>query len=232
MEISASFLTSANLVLLAGGVQAIAMLFRNQVIMRCTLMIGTLLYVIYYLLGVSPPLYEAAVVSGMIGLSTLFGLVRLLLDRSQIMISADLIPIYQAMGGIQPGQFRQLMGLGQRRFLEADAVLTREGITPDNLYFVKSGTLLVEKGTSRFTLNAPMFIGEIAYMTGSPASATIRTGAGVELVEWNKNELRRVTQRKPNLGLALNARLANDLAAKVAAAVSPDATRILTDPAD
>ncbi len=226
MEISSSFLAPTNLVLLGGAVQTIAMLFRNQVIMRCTFIIGSLLYVIYYLTIVSPPLYEAAFISIMMGLSTFFGLIRLLLDRSKIMLNTDLVEIYEAMGAMEPGPFRRLMRLGQRYVLDADTILTREGIKPDRLYFVKSGALIVEKGGSRFALNAPMFIGEIAYMTGSPASATIRASTGTELVEWNSDVLRRATRRKPNLGVALDARLASDLAAKVAAAVSPDAIRI------
>jgi CRP-like cAMP-binding protein len=164
-------------------------------------------------------------ISAAIGLSTLFGLVRLLLDRSKIMLSDSLMDMYHSMGAIEPGHFRQLMRLGRRHFLEEGVILTREGIKPDNLYFVNSGTLIVEKNKSHFTISAPIFIGEIAYMTGFAASATIRTGQGVELVEWNSDILLRATRRKPNLSVALDALIAKDLAKKVAAAVGQDAVR-------
>jgi len=225
MDILSTFFTSSSLVLLAGATQTVAMLFRNQIIMRCVLIIGTILYIVYYLKVVSPPLYEAAFISAAIGISTLYGLIRLLLDRSRIMLSADMVPIYEAMGAIEPGQFRRLMSLGQHQILQVDTVLTHEGTKPDKLYFVKSGTLVAEKGGSCFTLHAPLFIGEIAYITGAPASATIRAGAGVDLVEWKSDVLQRETRRKPSLGLALDARLASDLAAKVAVAVSPDSVQ-------
>lgn len=223
MESLSTFLAPANLVLLAGAIQAAAMLFRNQIMLRCILIAGTFLYVLYYLTVVSPPLYEAALISTAIGLSTLYGLIRLLLDRSQILTNADIIPIHQAMGAIEPGHFRRLMRLGQRHTLTAEKYLTQEGTIPDKLYFVTSGTLVAEKDTSIFTLHGPMFIGEIAYITGTPASATIRASAGAELVEWKSDALQKETRRKPALGLALEARLARDLAAKVAIAVSPDA---------
>ncbi len=223
MESLPTFLAPSNLVLLAGGIQAAAMLFRNQIMLRCILILGTGLYIGYYLTIVAPPLYEAAFISAAIGLSTFYGLIRLLLDRSQILLKADMIPIYQAMGAIEPGQFRRLMRLGQCHRLTTETVLTQEGIIPDKLYFVTSGALVAEKGESIFILHGPMFIGEIAYITGTPASATIRASAGAELVEWKSDALQREARRKPALGLALEARLARDLAAKLVIAVSPDA---------
>ena len=223
MESLPTFLAPSNLVLLAGGIQAAAMLFRNQIMLRCILILGTGLYIGYYLTIVAPPLYEAAFISVAIGLSTIYGLIRLLLDRSQILLKADMIPMYQAMGAIEPGQFRRLMRLGQCHRLTTETVLTQEGIIPDKLYFVTSGALVAEKGESIFILHGPMFIGEIAYITGTPASATIRASAGAELVEWKSDALQREARRKPALGLALEARLARDLAAKLVIAVSPDA---------
>jgi hypothetical protein len=223
MESLSTLLAPSNLVLIAGAIQAAAMLFRNQIMLRCILILGTILYICYYLTIVAPPLYEAAFISAAIGLSTFYGLIRLLLDRSQILLSTDMLPIYHAMGAIQPGQFRRLMRLGQHQKLTTETVLTQEGVIPDKLYFVTSGTLVAEKGASIFTLHGPMFIGEIAYISGMPASATIKASAGAELVEWKCVALQRETRRKPALGLALEARLARDLAAKVAIAVSPDA---------
>jgi CRP-like cAMP-binding protein len=223
MESLSALLAPSSLVLLAGAVQTAAMLFRNQIIMRCILIFGTALYIIYYLKIVSPPLYEAAFISTAIGASTLYGLLLLLLDRSQLMLSSDLIPVYKAMGTMEPGQFRRLMRLGHRHILETDTVLTHEGKKPENLFFIKSGTVIAEKAGTRFRLTAPLFIGEIAYITGAPASATIRAEAGADVVEWHSATLQRATRRKPNLGLALDARLASDLARKVATSVTFEA---------
>jgi hypothetical protein len=99
MESLSALLAPSSLVLLAGAVQTAAMLFRNQIIMRCILIFGTALYIIYYLKIVSPPLYEAAFISAAIGLHLrLYGLLLLLLDRSQLLLSSDLLPVYKAMG--------------------------------------------------------------------------------------------------------------------------------------
>jgi CRP-like cAMP-binding protein len=223
MEMIKEILDPSRLVLLAGALITVAMLFRNQIILRCIYLSGSALYITYYVAIVSPPLYEAAIASSLIAVATLSGLISILLDRSRFLLRRDQVPLFEAMGGMEPGAFRRLMRLGRHRIVTSEEALTRQGVSPDRLYFVKSGQVLAEKGPHRFLLPAPLFIGEIAYMTEATASATIRVGPDAELVEWQHTTLRRATERNARLRLALDARLARDLADKVAKAVGPDA---------
>lgn len=209
-----------SLVLLAGAVQTAAMMFRNQVVMRCILLLGTCLYIYFYINIVSPPLYEAAFISVATGLSTFYGLVLLLLDRSPFMLKSEQKHIYKAIGYMEPGQFRHLLRLCKRHILESEVVLTHEGKKPTSLFFIPSGKVIVEKGATSFELSGPLFIGEISYITGEHASATIRAEVGTEVIEWDTAILQKAAKRKPSLGLALDARLASDLARKVATSVA------------
>lgn len=222
MELFSDIFNSSRFVLLASIVMTAAMLFRNQIVLRCVFLCGSALYIVYYLAVLMPPLYDAAVASVILALATLYGLVLLLLDRSRYLIRPDNLPYFEAMGEIEPGAFRRLMRLGQRRIVAREECLTLQGVTPDRLFFVRSGEVEAEKGRHRFHRRAPLFVGEIAYMNGGIASATIRVGEGAELIEWPCSALRRATERSPRLASALDARLAKELAAKVREAVGPD----------
>jgi len=229
MDFVTTIVNPALLVLVAGAVQAIAMLFRNQFVLRGVFIVGSILYISYYLGVVSPPLYEAALMSGILASATLYGMASLILDRSRFMIRAEQIPLFEAMGGIEPGLFRRLMRLGRPRVVSGPEKLTRAGVTPDRLYFVRSGQVMAEKGGYQFALRPPLFIGEIAFMTRAPASATVSVSGDAEIVEWSCARLHKATGRDARLRLALHARLAQDLAAKVTAAVGPDALLVLPE---
>jgi len=165
------------------------------------------------------PLWEAAAASIAMATSTAIGLVALLAGRSKALIPKDLMELYQQMGNIQPGEFRLLLKYGRRRQLHEREALTVQDQTLQKLYYIESGEIEAHKNGHVFTLPSGIFIGEIAFMTGAPASATIYISAGSGIVEWDSALLRKASERKDKLRLALDARLAQDLADKVANAV-------------
>lgn len=209
-----------NLFLFAGAaLQTLAMLFRNQVVLRVLYILGGGCYVTFYIYVLPQPLWQAAAATTAIASTTAIGLIAILIGRSKAIIPKDLIGLYHKMGNIRPGEFRLLLKIGRRRRLEKREVLTVQDRTPEKLYFIESGQIEAHKNGHVFPLPSRIFIGEIAFMTGDPASATVYVSPGSEIVEWDSALLRKMTQRKDKLRLALDARLAQDLAAKVTNAV-------------
>lgn len=210
------------LVLLGAAVQTMAMLFRHQIALRLTFILGSAIYITYYLFAMPSPLWEAASASLVMALATFYGLVVLLVSRSKLIIPGSLMDLYHTMGGMEPGEFRSLMRSAARRVVETTETLTHEGEVPDRLYFIESGRMWAEKNSQEFTLPPEVFIGEVAFLTGKPASATVRAAPGARLVEWDAATLKRRIQRNSRVRLALEARIAEDLAGKVARAVNSE----------
>jgi len=214
--------SAEQLVLVGAVVQTMAMLFRHQIILRVTFIIGAAIYVCFYLLVLPYPLWEAAIASIAMALATFYGLVVILVSRSRLIIPDSLMDLYTTMGGMEPGEFRSLMRSSTRRATEATETLTQEGTVPDKLYFIEAGQMWAEKNARDFSLPPEVFIGEVAFLTGEPASATVRVATGARLVEWDAAALRRRIQRNTRVRLALEARIAEDLAGKVARAVNSE----------
>jgi hypothetical protein len=209
--------------------QTLAMLFRNQIVLRTMFIVGSSFYVTYYIHVLPTPLWEAATASIAMAATTAIGLISLLVGRSKAIIPKHLLDLYEHMGNIQPGEFRALMRCGARRTLDRQETLTVQGQTPTKLYYIEAGQIETVKNEHSFPLPTGIFIGEIAFMTGAPASATVHVAPGSRIVEWDSARLRRKARRKDKLRLALDARLAQDLANKVANAVGSNHSRSTND---
>ena len=212
--------SAGQLVLLGAAIQTMAMLFRHQITLRLTFIAGSAIYIYFYLLVLTTPLWEAALASLATAVAAFYGLIIILVSRSKLIIPERLRELYHTMGGMEPGEFRSLMQSSSRWTVETTEVLTREGEVPEKLYFIESGKMWAEKAASEFALPPEVFIGEVAFMTGNPASATVRVAPGARLVEWDVTELKRRLKRNPRVQLALEARIAEDLAGKVARAIN------------
>ena len=88
----------------------------------------------------------------------------------------------------------------------------------DRLYFVLDGEIALEKSGKRIAIEPGIFIGEVAFLLGRPASATVIVGPGARYVVWETGHLRRLLLRAPSLSIALSSALNRDMATKVARA--------------
>ncbi|MEJ8559902.1 cyclic nucleotide-binding domain-containing protein [Yoonia sp. GPGPB17] len=217
------FLSPSVLIILAGGVQILGYLFINQTYLRLTMLCSTSLYILYYFHVADTPLWGAIVISTMTLVAILIGLAALYARNASWSVPEQHKDIYPLFDELMPGDFRKVMRLASRETLTADRIVTREGENPDVLIFVTKGTFHVQKGRTRFNVPGPTFIGEVAYLRGTPSAATTVLPVGTEVVIWPRATLARHTRTAPRLKLALDALISRDLANKVSFAVSPDA---------
>jgi hypothetical protein len=207
-------------------------LFCEQIMLRLLVLFGTVLYIAYYYYHPSEPLWEAMFVSVLIGLANLMGLGQLLISRVMFGLSDEEKLIYAKLPGLEPGHFRALMRIGKIGTLKRAALLTKEGRQPDKLYFTCFGEFAAEKGERRFLMPAGVFIGEVSFVLGSVASATLAAPAGARIAVWDVNDLKQAFAQRPRLKEAIEALLARDLAAKVAEGVMLNNRRNVPDDAD
>jgi CRP-like cAMP-binding protein len=208
--------TAENLVYLAGAFYVAGMAITNQIILRLFVLMGTGIYLIYYSTISESPLWPAIYVSMMIGLANIGGITALLARRSRWAIPRAHADIYFDFPDLPPGDFRALMALARRYTVEKDKQVTTEGQAGEKLYFVLTGSTLVRKGEQAFVLPPKLFLGEVAFLTGVPSSASAWIEEGSEILEWRFDDLRRKCLRNPRFKLALEAAISIDLADKVA----------------
>ena len=147
---------------------------------------------------------------------TLKVLVQLILDRTHIGLSPEEEDLFSAFGSLTPGEFRDLLKAGHWRTADESTALTREGERPDHLYYVLSGRIQIVKGERVIDIDPRTFIGEVAFLHRSTASATVRLSEGARYVEWPADTLDARMGARASLKTSLLRVIGLDMALKVA----------------
>jgi hypothetical protein len=124
---------------------------------------------------------------------------------------------------LEPRDFLLLLRAAREQGLEPGAVLAREGQDLPPVTLVLEGAAVVESGGRRLADIGPgTFIGEMSYVTGEPASATVTVTEAASCLVWSRSELRRLAQRHPQVGAALGAMMGADMSRKLRRLSRPD----------
>ncbi|MEM8625123.1 MAG: cyclic nucleotide-binding domain-containing protein [Pseudomonadota bacterium] len=205
------------LVHLASGTYVAGYLLRDQLWLRLLLLLGTFFYIGYYYLEPSEPLWEAIVWSSLMAVANTFMIMGLVRDRASFGMAAEHARLYERFSPMSPGDFRRLMRIAQSHSIDAETVLTREGELPGALYYVTEGTIEIEKGSQRFSIEAPSFIGEVSLLMGGPATATVRIRPNARYLAWERTTLHALLERRETLQHRFDKILGRDMAGKVGA---------------
>jgi len=117
---------------------------------------------------------------------------------------------------LAPHEFARLLRAGEWRDLPAGAVLMHEGDPPASIFLLTRGELVEEKGRQELTrFGPPRFAGELSYLSGSPANATVAAVGPVRCVVWGKDALAVLFRRYPTLQFALHAVMMLDVTHKL-----------------
>lgn len=193
-----------------------AYLARDELWLRLLMLAASVNYLLFYYFATEEPLWDAILTSGLLAIVNLVVIGIVVTERTTLAMSRQVASIYRSFDMLTPGQFRRIMRLGQIRTADQPVRLTTEGQPVDKLSFVTEGVVVVTKQGRRTEIPARIFVGEIAYATGRPASATVDVLPGAVWIEWDQEALRRLTRRVPSLGVALVAQFNADLLDKVA----------------
>jgi CRP-like cAMP-binding protein len=150
----------------------------------------------------------------LINLYQLFWLIR---ERIQTRLPDDYRDILRAaMKGLDDAEISRLIGAGRFEVIPHAQELTSENAALDRLYFVCSGQVKVMvSGREAAVLESGSFIGEVAFMTGKSATATVTAAGPVGVLVFDRGELNRFLQREEQLAGVFYQLLGRDLAHKM-----------------
>ena len=207
-----------SLIHIAALIGVAALLFRDPMKLRGLLILSTLLYIAYYLLVPGVPLWGAIFWCFVTTAVNAAMMIRLLCDRTQFRLSEDELRLFAAFRTLSPGEFRMLTSLASWRTASTQTILTREGAPADKLFYVLDGAIGIAKRGRSFPIGAGTFIGEVAFLRGQPATATVTLDEGARYLEWPAGRLTSLLQRNPSLKASVHLLFTADMATKVARA--------------
>ncbi|MEO6259536.1 MAG: cyclic nucleotide-binding domain-containing protein [Thermoanaerobaculia bacterium] len=142
----------------------------------------------------------------------------LLRERRGVTFSEVEKELYQSsFSRFTPVEFLRLIRIATWKEAEAGALLMRAGEEAAEVMLIFSGSVTVEKnGRKLADLRAGDFVGEIGFIKGTRAAASVAVREPTRYVAWEKTSLRSLLDRNPSMALVLNAELTEDMADKLA----------------
>jgi hypothetical protein len=196
----------------------VCFLFRSQILLRSFAIAADFAYLVYYFNVAEKPLWDAAAWSVLIILTNSVMLIIIIRDQNSTNFTDNELKLYRCLHGLSPSDFRRIVRLGKWTHVESDITLTTTGQSIQHLHYVLEGAIEMEKEGRKIDYKAPLFIGEIAFLRQTPASATVRVKPGVLYITWSHADLTRAQLKHDNLRPAISAMLNSDLAGKLARA--------------
>lgn len=206
----------AALVYVAFAFDVFGFLARDELMLRLLMLIASGFYLLYYFLVADTPLWDAIYTNGALAAVNLAMIVVVVLERTTFAMTAETAALFRMFPLLSPGQFRRLIRACDEIEAPGTEVLVRQGERPDSLYFIIDGSVDVTKDGRATTIGGGVFIGEIAFLTHVPATATVSVAPGTRYLRWRVDDLGRAMRRSPSLKTALLGHLNLDLARKVA----------------
>ena len=122
----------------------------------------------------------------------------------------------QSFEGLSDGQIAHLLKAADWQNFAAGDILTRQDAPLDALYFLCTGRAAVEINGSLVThLERGSFIGEIAYLTGNPATARVTIEEPSRILVFSKMRMAKVMAKDNQVSGILYQLLGRDLAMKM-----------------
>jgi hypothetical protein len=205
-----------NFVHLGALLYFVCFLFRNQILLRSFAMAADLAYLIYYFNAADKPLWSAVGWNFVILLLNGVMLVIICRDNRSADFTENELKLYSRLKSISPPDFRKIVRLGKWHRTKADMVLTVEGQPLNSLLYILEGELLIEKSGRKIKAIPDMFVGEIAFVTKNPASATVTAMPGTLYIKWSYADLAHAQSKSDSVRSALALIINADMAKKLA----------------
>jgi CRP-like cAMP-binding protein len=199
----------------------LAFLLRDQLQLRLLMAVSFFLQGMYYFAVPGGPLFDPLFWK-IVSFAANLGMIILVFGgKLDFGVPQDLRGLFDKIKVLSPGQFRQLISRS-RRVLGTGAAILVDGERPTHLYFLLKGEAQIIKRGQSTSLPSGIFLGEIAFLNDTAASATVVLPPGSECVVWDSKELKQLLRKDNAINIAMRGVFNSDLAQKLAASLPID----------
>ncbi|MDE2385973.1 MAG: cyclic nucleotide-binding domain-containing protein [Alphaproteobacteria bacterium] len=212
-----SFITPTDLTEhLSYVVIAISYFLTNMFWLRTAAVIGLGLEILYFSLT-KTSLHTGLPWDTVFILINVYELALLLRERANARLpSEDALMLRRAFEGLDDTQIAKLLRAADWKTFAPGDLITRQDAPVDALYFILSGRAKVEvDGHTVAHLDNGAFIGEIAYLTGNPATARVTVEEPARMLAFSRMRMAKVTASDKQINGILFQVLGRDLAQKM-----------------
>lgn len=153
--------------------------------------------------------------NALFGLVSVLAIIRLLRERRVIELHDDLETVKQhLLPSLTNREFLTFWGMG--RTWETDSELTVQGEDVSDLMFILEGEAAVRNDGAEIARVGSMdFVGEMSFVSGEPASATVSPLGTMKIHSWDRSDLEMLSELEPKVVEPLLTGINRDLVGKV-----------------
>jgi CRP-like cAMP-binding protein len=188
--------------------------------LRVTAVIGLAFEIAYFRMAGGGGLHVGIGWDVVFILINLWQIYRLVAQRRALASLAEVDMLRQGpFAGLESGRLAQLLATGGWRDFAAGTRLTEEGEPVPHLILICRGRAAVEAGGKRIaTLHGGAFVGEMAFLSGNPASATVMVEDPVHAFVFDLAKLSAMARTDEAIAGDVHRAVGRDLARKLAGA--------------
>lgn len=186
---------------------------RRILVLRGALVVAGVLFVLYGLMTSNWTMVFWNSVT-----STLHGAqgIRYIQNQRAVHLSAEDAEIRATwFADVEPFDFHSLWTMGETVVYTSD-VLATEGHKQHTMMLILDGHASIDVGgTEVGVLQRGDLVGEMSFLSGAPATATVRPVGSVRVREWDQGRLRTLDTLNPSAAAAMRKRIQENLAHKL-----------------
>ena len=184
--------------------------------LRVIAVIGLMFEILYFALS-GGAMYTGIAWGAVFILINVYQIHRLIRERMNLRRMSDVALLRQgAFAGLDNAQLSRLVTAGSWRSIEPGSRLTRQGKPVEELVLLCTGSAWVEVDDKTVAkLRAGTFCGEMAFISGEPASATVTAHQQVRAFVFDMQKLRTLADGDELVASAIHQAVGRDLAQKV-----------------
>ena len=196
---------------------AFSFLMKDIVSLRLIAIISSILGIVYNFFVADEPLWLVISWLGIFIIINSFQIIHVFLEPRMIKLSGKELNIRNNFfQELSLTQFNKIIKLSNTQTVAKNSYILKKNQPVLELRLILSGEVSIEeKGRAISSLKAGAFIGEVSFMSGSRATADVRTLEETSVISWNQSNLRRLLIANPSLHLLFNQIINSDLAKKL-----------------
>lgn len=204
------------------GLTAVSFYVRDMLLLRSLAIGAGLVGLVYNYLVPGGPLWLVIFWICVFMAINLARIGHLIWERRQVRFSDEEQELYGTLfRQFSPVEFMKLLRLGRWVDAAPGDTLAIQDEPVAEVKLIYNGEVEVERdGTVVATSRDGAMIGEISFLQGGPATATVRVLRPTRYVAWGQEDLRRMMRRNPTMDVALRTVFSLDLTRKLTGAVA------------
>lgn len=194
---------------------ALAYVMRDILLLRTLAVIsGVLWFILMYFANFSS---LALVEQTLLLAINITRIVMLIKERRGVSFTEEEQELYRTIfSRFSPVEFLKIIRLAEWKNSEPDEQLAVEKQPVSNLIMIYNGEVAIEKeGHDVVHLRDGTMIGEMSFLRGGTATATVRVVRPTRYVAWPQEDLRKMLRRNPTMDVAMQSVLSADLINKL-----------------